>query len=86
MDVSQVWDGSRKFWTEWMPRVEREGPLFPAYSVKRGPCAFYAVKKGRSAGIFYRWVDCMRSIAGVEDRVFCGRRTLQEVQEWMRRS
>jgi hypothetical protein len=86
VDVSQVWDGSRKFWSEWMPQVERKGPLFPPYSVKRGPCAFYAVKKGRSTGIFYRWVDCMRSIAGVEDRVFCGRRTLQEVQEWMCRS
>ena len=76
-DMSQVWVDSKDFWTEWIPAPVK---VVTSWPVRKGPSAFYAVKVGRQTGIFYKWEDCMRSVAGVDDSVFCGRFTLAEAQ------
>jgi hypothetical protein len=81
MDMSQVWDGMRSFWFAWIPSPEPEEQM--SWPARKGRSAFYAVKKGRTTGIFYKWMDCRASVAGVVDSVFCGRMTLAEAQEWL---
>ena len=81
MDMSQVWDGMRSFWSAWIPIPEPEEQM--SWPARKGRSAFYAVKKGRTTGIFYKWMDCRASVAGVVDSVFCGRMTLAEAQEWL---
>ena len=54
------------------------------WPVRKGPSAFYAVKKGRELGLFYKWQHCERSVAGYVDSLFRGFLTLEEAQEWLR--
>ena len=81
VDTSQVWVGTRTFWTEWLPHDEDEEVL--SWPVRKGPSAFYAVKRGRTPGLYYKWGDCRRAVAGCVDSVFCGRLTLAEAREWL---
>ena len=83
MDFHKVWVGTRAFWSEWTPRVERDEQL--TWPIRKGPSAFYAVKRGRTTGIFDKWSDCRRSVVGLVDSVFCGCLTLAEAWEWLRR-
>ena len=81
IDESRLWVGTRSFWSEWIPKPEEEERL--SWPVRKGPSAFYAVKRGRSPGLYYRWDDCRRAVAGQVDSVFCGRPTLAEAEEWL---
>jgi hypothetical protein len=81
IDESRLWVGTRSFWSEWIPKPEEEERL--SWPVRKGPSAFYAVKRGRPPGLYYRWDDCRRAVAGQVDSVFCGRPTLAEAEEWL---
>ena len=50
VDESQVWVGTRSFWTEWIPKSEEDEWL--SWPVRKGPIAFYALKRGRLPGLY----------------------------------
>ena len=54
-----------------------------SWPVRKGPSAFYAVKRGRLPGLYYKWADCRGAVAGQldSDGVFCGRLTLADAEE-----
>lgn len=81
VDVSQLWVGIRSFWTAWIPKPETEEQL--SWPVRKGPSAFYAVRRGWFPGLYYKWADCRRAVVGHPDSVFCGRLTLAEAEEWL---
>ena len=81
VDASQVWVGTRSFWTEWIPESLEEEQL--SWPVRKGPSAFYAVKRGWLPGLYYRWEDCRRAVVGHLDSVFRGHLTLAEAEEWL---
>ena len=63
----------RKFWEQWLPKDETGW----SRSGRRGPANFYVVHKGRRTGIFYKWSDCMRSVAGCHMARFQGFMSLE---------
>ena len=83
MDMDRVWVGTRSFWSEWIPSPPKDELL--VWPIRKGPSAFYAVRKGRDVGLFYSWAHCRRSVAGFVGSVFCGRLTLEEAREWLHR-
>ena len=44
----------------------------------KGTAAYYVVLVGRTRGLFYRWQDCMKSVANYEGAVFQGFRSIDE--------
>ena len=82
LEGTDLWTGTKSFWSEWIPMAEPEEKL--TWPKRNGPSAFYAVKRGRTVGLFYKWSDCRRSVAGLIDSVFCGRLSLAEAEEWLR--
>ena len=42
---------------------------------------FFVVWHGRETGLFYKWADCMRSVANVAKAKFKGFATLAEAEE-----
>ena len=82
LEGTDLWSGTKSFWSEWTPKVYPEEKL--TWPKRKGPSAFYAVKRGRTVGLFYKWSDCRRSVAGLVDSVFCGRQSLAEAEEWLR--
>jgi hypothetical protein len=83
IDLERIWVGTRPFWSEWIP-VSPKGELM-VWPVRKGPSAFYAVRQGRTVGLFYSWAHCRRSVAGFVGSVFCGRLTLAEANDWLHR-
>jgi hypothetical protein len=83
VDVEGIWVGTRSFWSEWIPVRPRDELM--VWPVRKGPSAFYAVRQGRTVGLFYSWAHCRRSVAGFVGSVFCGRLTLEEASDWLRR-
>jgi hypothetical protein len=73
--------GTQSFWTEWNPKAMPEEKL--TWPKRKGPSAFYAVKCGRTPGMFYKWSDCRRSVAGKVDSVFRGHLSLGAAEEWL---
>ena len=43
-----------------------------------GRAAFYIVVKGRKCGVFYKWEDCLASVANFDQAVFFGANSLEE--------
>ena len=41
---------------------------------------FYIVVKGRKCGVFYKWEDCVASVANFDQAVFFGVDSLEEAQ------
>ena len=82
LEGAELWTGMRPFWTEWMPEPLAEEKL--SWPKRKGPSAFYAVKRGRTVGLFYKWSDCRRSVAGLVDSVFRGHLSLTEAEDWLR--
>ena len=83
VDVEGIWVGTRSFWSEWIPVRPRDELM--VWPVRKGPSAFYAVRRGREVGLFYSWAHCRRSVAGFVGSVFCGRLTLAEAGDWLHR-
>jgi hypothetical protein len=83
LEGAQVWSGTKSFWTEWIPKAAPEEQV--VWPRRKGSSAFYAVKRGRETGIFYKWDDCRRSVAGVDNSVFCGHLTLADAVGWLAR-
>jgi viroplasmin and RNaseH domain-containing protein len=47
---------------------------------RSGRAAFYIVVKGRKCGVFYKWEDCLASVANFDQAVFFGVDSLEEAQ------
>ena len=78
---TEVWSGTKAFWAEWIPKAQPEEQL--TWPKRKGASAFYAVKRGRTTGLFYKWSDCRRSVAGRLDSVFRGHPSLDAAEEWL---
>ena len=63
--VKPALDKSQEFWTPWIPSTPGLSHVWRR-SGKRGRANFYVVFRGRETGIFYKWSDCMRAVAGYE--------------------
>jgi hypothetical protein len=72
-------DSSKEFWTAWLPKVER----FVTDGSSRRRAAFFVVSEGRQTGLFYKWSDCRRSVAGFEGARYRGFCTLAEAEDFM---
>ena len=64
-------------WLRWAPAAA--GDALSPSSRRTGPNKpFYVVWVGRQTGVFYRYCDVLRSVAGVKDRKFMGFESLDE--------
>ena len=70
----------RQFWRPWVPARRRNWKR----SGKKGRSNFYAVITGRRGEVFYKWSDCVRSMAGMEGAEVKGFQTLQEACDMAR--
>ncbi len=57
-------------------------PTSTSASIRVGRFAFYAVRKGRTIGIFDNWVDCYQSTNGVPNQ-FKGLHSRNEAQQFL---
>ena len=69
--------GAEESWRDWLQVDERRS----SNRRRRGRAAFYVVWRGRETGIFYKWADCMRSVANVAKAKFKGFVTWAEAEE-----
>ena len=67
----KVADDFKSHWEPWIPRKKHKWSTCWAKSKRRGAAPFYLVERGRVPGLFYKWSDCLRSVAGLDDSVFC---------------
>ena len=81
VDESQVWVGTRSFWTEWIPKSEEDERL--SWPVRKGPIAFYALKRGRLPGLYSTLNGPIVNSRVVSLYVFCGRLTSADAEEWL---
>ena len=65
------------FWQKWVPVIKKDWHG----SGRRKPANFYVVFHGRQTGVFYKWSDCVRSIASVEGSKVKGFDTLQLAEQ-----
>ena len=78
--------GLREQVEHWRPWVRRSGGSTGSRRVARTRhrSAFYVVWRGRQEGLFYKWPDCMRSVANFAGAKFKGFRTLREAEDGLR--
>ena len=69
--------GAQEPWRDWIQVGDRRR----SNRRKRGRAAFFVVWHGRETGLFYKWADCMRSVANVAKAKFKGFATLAEAEE-----
>lgn len=65
------------FWKPWVP-APPPGFQWASSVQRRKPAAFYVVWEGRRRGLFYRWRDCLKSVANYDGAQFMGFVTLSE--------
>jgi hypothetical protein len=66
----------RSQWLEWRPRASAAGQLLvPRRSPRKN---FYVVWRGRAPGLYYRWYDVRKSVAGFKDPVYKGFDSFEE--------
>ena len=66
-----------KYWQAWSPKPKDkwENKKTKQY---RGRANFFVVIEGRTKGVFYKWRDCWRSVAGYDNPQFKGYKTLAQ--------
>ena len=67
-------ESQRQRWASWLPKEPRAWND----SLKKGPANFYVVTAGRRPGLYYKWSDCRRAIAGVKGARFQGYQRLTD--------
>ena len=67
-------ESQRLPWAAWLPKEPRAWND----TRKKGPANFYVVTRGRRPGLYYKWSDCRRAIAGVKGARFQGYQRLTD--------
>ena len=57
-------------------------PFDTTHASRQGRFAFYAVRRGRTTGIFNCWEDCHRSVNRISNQ-YCGFHNLDEALEYL---
>ena len=69
----------KQYWKYWGPKQKK-------FWTKKGKktnrrANFYVVHKSHKTGVFYKWSDCVKSIAGLKDAKFTGYQKLQDAYD-----
>ena len=72
--------GPRRPWSTWVRRTSTS-MWANAHRTSGRKANFYAVWRGHTTGVFYKWSDCRAAVRGHKDPGFKGYRTLREAYD-----